>query len=85
MDTRYIAYGLELGLPVVTDDKDMTALAKTFNSRIMRTMQLLKIMHDAGHVDMNVIDSIVAYWRYMKDTPARMSKDYKRFFGKPLP
>ena len=85
VDARYVSYGLELDLPIVTDDSDMTDLAKAFDTRVMRTMVLLKMMLDAGHVDLKKIDAMVAYWRHIKDTPGKMNKDYKRLFKKPLP
>jgi predicted nuclease of predicted toxin-antitoxin system len=31
VDTWYIAYAIELGIPVVTDDQDMTELAIAFD------------------------------------------------------
>lgn len=38
----------------------------------MRTLDLLKLMLDAGHIDMRKIQSIVSYWRYIKDTPGQL-------------
>lgn len=85
VDARYIAYALELDIPVVTDDQDMTDLAKVFGAKVMPTLQLLKIMHDAKHIDMKTIDGLVQYWRYIKDKPANLEKDYQRIFGKKIP
>ena len=80
VDALYIAYAIELGVPVVTDDQDMTALAEAFDVEIMPTLSMLKIMLDCGHVDMKIIDAMVAYWRYMGDRPANLEKDYVRLF-----
>jgi len=85
VDALYIAYAIELNIPVVTDDQEMTNLAKVFDCEIMPTLQVLRIMFDANHIDMNKIDSLVNYWRYIQDEPANLSKDYKRIFGKKLP
>ncbi len=52
VDALYIAYALELGAPVVTDDQDMTELAKEFEVPVMPTLKLLKIMHDSNHADL---------------------------------
>jgi hypothetical protein len=81
VDAWYIAYALELDAPVVTDDQDMTDLAKTFEAQIMPTLELLKIMLDCGHTDMKIINGLVEYWKYFSDTPANYREDYQRLFG----
>lgn len=83
VDALYIAYSLELNVPVVTDDQDMTELAKTFDAPVMPTLELLKIMLDCGHVDMKTIAGLVEYWKYFSDMPANFNTDYKRLFGHP--
>ena len=80
IDARYIAYAIELQVPVITDDQDMTQLAETFGAMAMPTLQLLRIMLDCGLVNMRTIDGMVDYWRYVKDCPANLDSDYKRFF-----
>ena len=82
VDAWYIAYALELGVPVVTDDQDMTELANTFDAQVMSTMALLKIMLDCGHTDMRTIDGLIDYWRYFSDIPANLRADYLHLFGK---
>lgn len=81
VDVWYIAYGLELGAPVVTDDQDMTQLAHAFAANVMPTLALLKIMLDCGHIDMKTINSLCDYWRYLSDLPANFVKDYQRLFS----
>lgn len=80
VDTLYIAYALDLGIPVVTDDQDMTALATAFDAKVIPTLELLKIMLDCGHVDMKTIDGLCEYWRYISDLPANFRSDYQRLF-----
>ena len=80
VDALYIAYALELKVPVVTDDKDMTQLAQEFEANVMPTLQLLKIMLDCGHTNMKTIDGLIEYWRYIGDRPANMESDYKKYF-----
>jgi hypothetical protein len=80
VDALYIAYALELNVPVVTDDKDMTQLAQEFEANAMPTLQLLKIMLDCGHTNMKTIDGLIEYWRYIGDRPANMESDYKKYF-----
>ncbi len=81
VDAWYIAYALELDVPVVTDDQDMTELAKAFDVQIMPTLELLKTMLDNGHTDMKTIDGLVDYWKYFYDMPANFKTDYQRLFG----
>jgi hypothetical protein len=81
VDALYIAYALELNVPVVTDDQDMTALADVFEVEVLSTLEVLKIMLDNHHVDMKTIDGIVDFWRHMSDRPANMENDYLRLFG----
>ncbi|HDX8819794.1 MAG: DNA-binding protein [Klebsiella michiganensis] len=81
VDALYIAYALELGAPVVTDDQDMTKLAEVFEAQVMPTLELLKIMLDSGHTDMKTIRGIVEYWEYFADIPANFKTDYQRIFG----
>lgn len=85
VDALYIAYGFELKIPVVTDDQDMTTLANDFGCQAMPTLQVLKIMLDANHIDMKTIDGLVNYWRYIRDEPSNLAKDYRKYFGKNLP
>lgn len=88
VDARYIAYALDLDIPVVTDDRDMVELAKTFGAQPMGALQLLKLMLDASHINMVMIDSIIRYWRYIDDSPSgqrRMTIDYRRLFRKEPP
>ena len=81
VDALYIAYGLELDIPVVIDDQDMVELALVFDGKVMPSLELLKIMLDCGHTDMKMIQGLVDYWRYMSDRPANLEKDFARFFS----
>lgn len=81
VDALYIAYALELSVPLATDDQDMTELAAVFEAEVLSTLEVLKIMLDNGHIEMWAIDGMVDYWRYMSDRPANMENDYDRLFG----
>lgn len=81
VDALYIAYALELGVPVVTDDQDMTDLANAFDAQVMSTLELLKLMLDCGHTDMKTINGLVGYWQHISDMPANFKADFQRFFG----
>lgn len=81
VDALYLAYALELDVPVVTDDQDMIELAKEFEAKVMPTLELLSIMLDCGHADMKIINGLCDYWRYISDLPANFKADYQRLFG----
>lgn len=81
VDALYIAYALELKVPVVTDDQDMTALARAFDAKVMPTLELLKIMLECDHTDMKTIKSLCEYWRQFGDQPANMEADFKRLLS----
>ncbi len=81
VDTLYIAYALELNVPVVTDDQDMTKLANAFDAQVMPTLEILKIMLDSGHTNMKKIKSLCDYWYYLNDLPANYKSDYQRLFS----
>lgn len=85
MDALYIAYAIELDVHVVTDDEDMIVLAETFGAKVMRTLDLLKLMLDAGHIDMGKIRAIVGYWRHMADMPGQVRRQYRKAFGEEPP
>lgn len=81
VDALYVAYAIELNIPVVTDDQDMTALVHAFDAKVMPTLELLKIMLDCGHTDMKTINGLCEYWRQFGDRPANLEADFKRLFS----
>lgn len=81
VDIRYIAYGLELEIPVITDDKDMSDLAKEFGVKILSTLELLKLMLDCGHIDIKKVQSISTYLTYSNDEPINFKHDLERLFN----
>ena len=38
-----------------------------------------------GHITLEKVKEIVAYWRYWKDKPKNMEQDYEEIFGELLP
>lgn len=80
VDALYIAYAIELDIPVVTDDQDMTELANEFDAKVMSTLNLLKIMFDKGHITMSAIDGLCEYWKHITDLPSNFHKDYDTYF-----
>ncbi len=80
MDVTYIAYAIELEIPVVTDDQDMTAMAEVFDVNTMSTLALLRIMLDCQHVTRQTVGSLFEYWRHITDLPANFTADRRRLF-----
>lgn len=85
LDVTALSYGYVLGITVVTDDADMIALAKVFDVKIIKTLELLKLMLDSAHIDMTAVRRIAAYWSYEDDRPKDYYKDYRRLFGEEPP
>jgi len=81
VDALIIAYAIELNVPVVTDDQDMTVLAETFDAKVIPTLELLRIMFDCEHTDMKTINGLCDYWRYITDLPSNFNSDYHRLFS----
>ncbi len=80
VDTLYVAYAIELNIPVVTDDQDMTALAKDFDATVMPTLDLLKLMLDCGHIHLRKISGLFDYLKHQQDLPANFKADCQRLF-----
>ncbi|OOY49073.1 hypothetical protein BOV94_12545 [Solemya velum gill symbiont] len=85
VDILYLAYGLILSIPVVTDDTDMLNLAETYGITTMKSLDLMHTMLTSEHIDMQKIRQVVAYWEYISDKPAEFRKDYIRLFSEDPP
>lgn len=82
VDVRHLAHAFVLGIPLVSDDRDLLAVADAFDIKRMKSLDLLRLMLDCNHIDQKKVDSIVQFWRYWKDTPCDLEADYQRLFGK---
>jgi len=85
VDIRYLAHGYVLDIYVVSDDTDMLELADVFNIKTMKTQELLHLMLECDHVDMERVRQIAAYWEYISDKPANFRQDYIEIFGEKPP
>lgn len=85
VDVRCLAYAEQLGIPVVTDDEEMRQAAANYHIKTLKTLELLKLMLDCGHIDLPKIREIAAYLVYQNDTPKDFRKDFKKFFGEEAP
>ncbi len=82
VDIRAIALCYVLQIFLVTDDGDMISVANEFGVKIMKTLELLKLMLDCAHITMRKIREIGEYWEYDDDIPKNFNKDFLRIFGK---
>jgi|MTBAKSStandDraft_1061840.scaffolds.fasta_scaffold22172_3 hypothetical protein len=85
VDITCLAHAYVLNIPIVSDDDDLLQLTKEYEVKTYKSLELLKIMYDCGHIDMKQVRAIAGYWRYNKDFPKSYKKDFKRLFGEPVP
>ena len=64
----------------MTDDQDMTELAKEYEAKVMTTLELLKLMMDCNHIEFKKIQSLHDYWISIKDMPYNLKADFKVLF-----
>lgn len=81
VDTSYIAHGIELEIPVVTDDQNMIKLAEDHDVKAISTLSLMKLMLDSSHINLTKVKSIVNYWQATRDCPANFKSDLKSIFN----
>ncbi len=84
-DITCLAYGIELGAPIVTDDVEMRELAEQLDAPTMTTLQLMKRMLVGGVIPMESVRSTVRYWIAVDDMPANYRADYRSLFGEEPP
>ena len=85
VDVSGLAYAYVLKMPIVTDDSEMLEVAKEFEIKTYKTLELMKLMMDDGHIKMGKIRQIVSYWAYQNDEPKSFRRDYKRLFSEAPP
>jgi hypothetical protein len=81
VDVTILAHAYILGIPVVTDDGDMLALANDFEIQTFRVLDLLKLMLDCKHINIQKVREIAAYLAYANDKPREYGRDFKKLFG----
>jgi hypothetical protein len=63
----------------------MSTLAKDLGIKVLCTLDLLKLMLDAEHIDIVKVRSIAGYWVHVADCPKDFKTDFKRIFGEDAP
>lgn len=82
IDTIIVATAFVLGIRLVTDDQDMIELAETYGVYQLTSLELLKLMLENDHINMEKIEQVVDQWQYDKDTPYQYwEKEYETLFG----
>lgn len=81
VDIMCLAYGYVFNLPVVTDDTDMIQLGQMFGVQMIKMVELLRLMLDEDHIEMDKIEEIAQYLQYADDLPKNFKHDYKKVFG----
>lgn len=85
VDARVLAHAYVLGIEAVTDDGDMRILAEIYDVPTICTLDLMKIMLDAEHIEMLDVRRIVMSWAADRDFPGGFNGDYRRLFGERPP
>ncbi len=81
VDIRYLATSLELNFILITDDNDMILVAQEFEIKVLKTLELLKLMLDCGFIKISKVKEIVDFWVYIKDKPKYFKEDCKKLFN----
>jgi predicted nuclease of predicted toxin-antitoxin system len=85
-DTLIIATAAVLEIRVVTDDQDMIELAETYGVHQISSLELMQLMLEESHIDLEKVEQVVAQWQYDNDTPYKeWKKEYKRLFKQAPP
>lgn len=79
VDATALAIGFVKQQPVVTDDKDMCAVATALGIEVWGLLQLLKLMLDEGHIDLDKIIEIAELLNYENDLPCARPKFIQHF------
>ncbi len=85
VDMMALATAHALGIQIVTDDQDMLELAKAFGIATSTTLKLMRLMLDAGHINMDRVRQICEYWQFERDLPANFRRDYSSLFEEEPP
>ena len=63
----------------------MLALARDFDIRAMKTLEIMRVMLECDHVTMAKIIATAGYWRWENDLPKDYEGDFRRLFQQEPP
>lgn len=84
-DVLILATAAELGCRMVTDDEGLYKMAEMYGVHVTNSLELMRLMLDEGHIDMDKVELVVAQWEYDGDKPADFRNRYIKLFGRPPP
>lgn len=87
-DLKALAAGFVRGIPVVTDDGGMNRVAAANGIECWSTIKLLRVMVNAGRIEMETVTEILEYWDYENDLPmppGRLRQLFQEYFGVECP
>ncbi len=83
VDATALAIGFVKQHPVVTDDKNMCAVANALGIEVWGLLQLMKLMLDEEHIDLDKIKEVAQLLDYENDLPCgrvEFIRQFKQFF-----
>ncbi len=75
-----IAYSSIYELILVTDDTDMITLADDYSVKVIKTLELIKIMLDDLRINEEKVVEILEYWEQIIDYPKNCEVDFQNIF-----
>lgn len=84
VDATALAIGFVKKQPVVTDDADMCAVATDLGIEVWSMLQLLKLMVDEEHIDLDKAKEVAQFLDHEDDLPSGRKafvKQFTQFFG----
>lgn len=85
IDVKAVATAYVLKIKLVSDDVGVQELSKEFEVTCFSTLEVLKLMYDSEHIDMEKVRQTVAYCRYNNDFPHKFADEYKMLFNEEPP
>ena len=85
IDVKAVATAYVLMIKLVSDDGGVQDLAEEFDVVCFSTVEILKLMYDNGHINMEKIRQTVSYCQYNNDFPPKLEIQYKALFEENIP
>lgn len=82
VDILALSYGVELRIPIVTDDIDMGTLGIEYGVKMYSSLEIMHLMATCQHITMEMAGDIVRSWIRKADTPSKFRAECERLFGK---
>lgn len=83
-DLKALAVGIARGIPVVSDDGDMRAVADAHDIECWNMVKFLKLLVTMGRIDMAKVTETLEYLDHENDLPTskgELRRQFKEYFG----